>query len=190
VTAYLLFFALLVAINMMPAFGPPTWAVIALYALNSELSLPALIVLGAIAAATGRFALAKAFTLLSTTLSRKRKQHLAAARVALTRRKRGALVALALFVLSPLPSAQLFEAAGLMRVPLLGFTAAFFSGRLVTYSLYATSARSLRNSSLGDVLADGITSPLGVAIQLIAIGVLVAMARIDWASRLGVHGAD
>ena len=37
--------------------------------------------------------------------------------------------------LSPLPSVELLEAAGLMAAPLLPVTSAFFAGRLISYSL-------------------------------------------------------
>jgi hypothetical protein len=40
-----------------------------------------------------------------------------------------------LFAAAPLPSAQLFEAAGLARVRLRHLVAAFFVGRLVSYSI-------------------------------------------------------
>ena len=48
---YLIFFALVLGVNMLPAFGPPTWSIIALYAFNSDLSLAALVGTGALAAA-------------------------------------------------------------------------------------------------------------------------------------------
>lgn len=183
-TTYLLFFALVLGVNLMPAFGPPTWTIIALYALNSGLPLAALILIGAAAAALGRLLLAYGFRLIGRRLSRKRRRSLAAARAVLERRRQGALLGLALFALSPVPSAQLFEAAGLMQVRLLGFTAAFFLGRLVSYTLYAGGARTLRHSDLGQAFADALTSPPGVALQIGAILLLVLLARIDWSAWL------
>ena len=183
-TDYFIFAAILLGINLMPAFGPPSWSVIVLYALNSTLNLAVLIPLAAGAAALGRLVLAFAFRFIGDRLSEKRKRSLRAARAALDRRKRGAIIALALFALSPVPSAQLFEAAGLMKIRLLGFTGAFFAGRIVSYTIYATSARSLRASSLGATFRDALTSPLGIAVQIAAIAALVALARVDWAKRL------
>jgi len=126
-TTYVLFFALVLGVNLMPAFGPPTWTIIAFYALNSGLPLAALILPGAVAAALGRLLLALSFRLIGRRLSHKRRHSLAVARSVLERRRRGALIGLGLFALSPIPSAQLFEAAGLMQVRLLGFTLASFS---------------------------------------------------------------
>lgn len=52
-----------------------------------------------------------------------------------------------------------------MTVPLLPLTAAFFAGRLVSYSIYV-SAATIAERSLGSVLLDALTSPLGMAVQL------------------------
>ncbi|AVA16047.1 hypothetical protein C3E99_15185 [Sphingopyxis sp. MG] len=85
-----------------------------------------------------------------------------------------------LFALSPLPSAQLFAAAGLARVRLLHFTAAFFAGRLVSYSLYAASAKGLRGTSFGDAFAGTLKSPSGIALQVGMILLLIPLMQIDW----------
>jgi len=184
VTDYLIFFLIVLGVNLLPAFGPPTWSIIILYGLNTKLPVPALVLSGALAAALGRFLLAHGFRLLADRLPEKTKRNLAAARDALGRRRRNAILGLALFALSPLPSAQLFEAAGLTRVHLLPFTAAFFAGRVVSYSIYAVSAQHIRESSIGDAFRRSLTNPLGIALQLALLGLLVALSQIDWEKRL------
>ncbi len=181
---YLILFGIVFGVNLMPAFGPPTWSIIVLYGLNSDMPVPAIILVGALAAASGRLLLAYAFRLLGTRVSEKTCANLAAARAAFERNRKGGIAALGLFALSPVPSAQLFEAAGLAGVRLLGFTAAFFTGRIVSYSIYAFGAQEVKQTSLGEVFAGGISSPLGIALQLAMIAALVALARIDWAKLL------
>jgi len=39
-SAYLLLFAIVLGVNLLPAFGPPTWSIVALYGLDTNLSLP------------------------------------------------------------------------------------------------------------------------------------------------------
>ena len=185
ITAGAILFGIVLAVNLLPAFGPPTWSVIVLYGLNTHLPLPALVLTAAVAAALGRFLLAYGFRHLAGWFSEKTKRNLRAAREALEKKKRNAFLALGLFALSPLPSAQLFEAAGLAGVRLLPFTAAFFAGRIVSYSIYAFTAQEIRKSSLGDAFRDSLTSPIGLAIQVAMIALLVLFARIDWAKRLG-----
>src|SRR5215207_7250002 len=58
VTAYLVATACIFAVNLLPAFGPPTWAVLVFFRLNSELPAVPLVLLGALAAASGRLVLA------------------------------------------------------------------------------------------------------------------------------------
>jgi uncharacterized membrane protein YdjX (TVP38/TMEM64 family) len=184
VTAYLILFAIVLGVNLLPAFGPPTWSIIALYGLNSDLPVPAIVVTGAVAAALGRFGLAHGTRLLKRWVSAKTKRNLEAARKALEKNKRRGLLALGLFALSPVPSAQLFEAAGLTGVRLLPFTLAFFAGRLVSYSIYAGSAKAVEHLTIADTFREALTSPLGIGLQVLMLAGLVALAKVDWARLL------
>lgn len=56
--------------------------------------------------------------------------------------------------------------------------AAFFAGRLVSYTLYVTAASAAKDS-LGDVLGDAVGSPLGIA-----------LLRTDWAKLLARTSPD
>ena len=176
---------MVLAVNLMPAFGPPTWSVILIFGFNTDLPVAGTVIVGALAAASGQFLLACAFRLLGDRVPGRMQRNLAAARRAFERRRGAGVIALGLFALSPVPSAQLFEAAGLAKVKLLAFTAAFFSGRVVSYWIYAAGARTLRSRTLGEAFTEQLTSPVGVAVQLLMIGGLVALAMIDW-GRVGV----
>lgn len=176
----LLMFGLLLGINMLPAFGPPTWSIIVFYSFNSDLHPAAIVLTGALAAALGRYALARGFRLLGHRLSQKTRDNLAAGREAFERNRAGGFVALALFALSPVPSAQLFEAAGLAGVRLARFTIVFFAGRVVSYSIYTWTAQGIRHSALGGVIAEGMTGFWGIVLQVAMLAGLVAMTRIDW----------
>lgn len=178
-------FAIVLGVNLMPAFGPPTWAVLVLYVLNTDVHPALLIPAAALAAASGRLLLASAFRLLGKRLPERYRRNLAAARAALEKNRRNAILALGLFALSPVPSAQLFEAAGLAGVRLLPFTLAFFLGRTISYSIYVFTAAGLKATSLGDAFRDAVASPWGIALQLVMLAGLVLLARIDWAKWLG-----
>jgi uncharacterized membrane protein YdjX (TVP38/TMEM64 family) len=182
-------FAIVFGVNLLPAFGPPTWAVLVLYVLNTNLHPALLIPVAALAAASGRLLLALAFRLLGNRLPKKYRGNLAAAKTALEKNKRNAILALVLFALSPVPSAQLFEAAGLAGIRLLPFTLAFFVGRTISYSIYVFTAAGLRATSLGDTFREAITSPWGIALQVAMLIGLVLFARIDWAKWLGGKGS-
>lgn len=181
-TQYLLLFLIVVGVNLMPAFGPPTWTILVLFTLNTKLPPVQMVLTGATAAALGRYMLASAFRFIGSRLSKHRRDNLQAAREMLERSKTKTIGALALFVFSPLPSAQLFEAAGLMRVRLLPFTIAFFSGRVVSYFIYVTTAAEIREKTIGQAFIKALTEPIGIVVQLVFIGMLVALTQVRWST--------
>jgi membrane protein YqaA with SNARE-associated domain len=167
------------AVNLMPALGPPSWAVLALLMLNWHLNAAAAVIIGALAAGTGRYVLARVTRLLRSRLSEKRRKNLEAAQDLVTKRRTGTVLGVGLFALSPLPSAQLFEAAGLLALPLLPLTLAFFAGRIVSYSIYVTTV-AVASRNYGDVLTSALRSPTGMALQVVLLVGLVLLARIDF----------
>jgi len=185
--AAVLLFLIVFGINLLPAFGPPTWSIIVFYGLNSDVPAAAIVVISAAAAASGRLVLAYGFRYLRGRLPKRLKDNLEGAREALEHRRHGVIVGLGLFALSPLPSAQLFEAAGLAGIRLLGFTAAFFTGRLISYSIYAASAKTIRGTTLGDAFANSLTSPWGIALQVGMILLLAGLTQVDW-RKFAPHG--
>ncbi|HEY8501851.1 MAG TPA: hypothetical protein VIL21_04135 [Solirubrobacterales bacterium] len=179
------------AVNLLPAFGPPTWAVLVFFSLDFDLPAVPLVLGGALAAAGGRLVLASVTRRLRPRLAPARIERLDRAEAALRAGRRRTAAGLGLFALSPVPSGQLFVGAGLMRVPLLPLTAAFFAGRLVSYSLYVSVA-SVAEKNLGDVVLDALTSPLGMALQLamlVALGALLGGFRPGHRPRLKVWGS-
>lgn len=165
------------AIALGVVFGPPTWALLVFFRLDFHLPAVPLIVGGALAAASGRFLLANGARWLWPRFSVSRLERLDRAEAALTANRRRSVAGLGLFALSPLPSGQLFVAAGLMTVPLVPLTAAFFAGRLVSYSLYVAAA-SVAERNLGSVAIDSLTSPVGMALQLAMLaGLAVLLGR-------------
>jgi hypothetical protein len=167
------------AINLLPAFGPPTWAVLVFFSLQFDVPAPALVGAGALAAASGRYVLASGSRRVRPRLSPARIAHLDRAEARITANRVRSAAGLGLFALSPVPSGQLFVGAGLMTVPLLPLTAAFFAGRLVSYSIYVTVA-TVTEESFGSLALDALTSPLGLALQiamLICLGLLAGGLR-------------
>jgi membrane protein YqaA with SNARE-associated domain len=180
---YVLALAAVFGVNLLPAFGPPTWAVLVFFRLDSHLAVVPLVVGGALAAASGRLVLAHAARHFRGRLSAKRRESLEAAEQALAGSRGRSALGLGLFALSPVPSAQLFVAAGLLSVPLLPLTAAFFAGRLVSYTIYVTAASAAADTA-SKVIGKSLGSPVGIALQVLMLGLLVALVRVDWAALL------
>jgi len=166
--------------NLMPAFAPPTWMALVLFSLNTELHPIVIVAVGAIFAGTGRYLLARATGLFRNRISKKSLSNLEAAQTLLTENTSRKLLTIGMFVISPLPSAQLFEAAGLMGVRLLPLTIAFFSGRIVTYNFYVFGASELKAHGIGDLITKEFTSVWAILFQVVMIASVVLITRIDW----------
>lgn len=177
--AYVAAFAAIFGTNLLPAFGPPTWTLLVLVKFNTDIPLAALVVGGALASACGRFLLGSGSHRFRHRFSDERVARLETEREFLERDRRWAIGSLAVFLLSPLPSAQLFVAAGLLGTRLLQLTVAFFLGRLVSYTIYLGGA-TLAEDELGDAVVHSITSPTGIAAQVALIAALVALVEVDW----------
>lgn len=150
---------------------------------NLELSPPALVVIGALSAATGRLILALGARHFRSRMSEERLENIDALGAELTANRKRGLAGLALFLVSPLPSAQLFIAAGILDAPLRPLLAAFLVGRLFSYSLYVGIA-TVAADGLGDLIADSLSSPPAIALQVAMLLALAALVKVDWARLL------
>ncbi len=175
--------------NLAPIFAPPTWSVLVYFLIANELSVPEVVIIGALSAGLGRFLLGSATRALRNYIPMRARKNLYDAGRVFEENQTRKFGVLALFVISPLPSAQLFEAAGLMYMNLLRLTLAFFSGRIVTYSIYATSASQLKSTNFGELLSEAFTSPYAWILQIFSIGLIYLIAKIDWRKYLKPKGA-
>ena len=164
----------------MPAFAPPTWTALVLFSLNTDLHPIVIVAVGAVFAGTGRYLLARATGLFRNRISAKSLENLESAEQVLTHNNSRKFLTLGLFVISPLPSAQLFEAAGLMGVRLIPLTLAFFSGRIVTYNFYVFGATELKAHGIGELITKEFTSVWAILFQLVMIAAVVLLTRVNW----------
>jgi membrane protein YqaA with SNARE-associated domain len=168
------------AVNLLPAFGPPTWALLVFARIQwTDVPPAALIAGGALAATSGRLVLALGTRKLGGRLSPERRVNLEALGQTLAKSKTGLVASLAVFVFSPLPSAQMFMAAGLAEVPLLPLAGAFLIGRSISFTIYVTAATAAQET-VHRLLRQGFTSPATIAVQLGSLIAVIAMIRIDW----------
>jgi hypothetical protein len=180
-TPYLLAFVTVLLCNVVPAFAPPTWAVLVFFTLQYQLSTPTLVVLGVVGASLGRWILAHGFRRYRNVLPHWYLTNMENAGAQVTKSMAHTTALLGLFFISPLSSAQLFEAAGIMtKVPLRPLILAFAAGRTITYSIYVGGATALSDSSLGEVIARNLTTPKGIALQVAMVLALVGLGAIKW----------
>ncbi len=177
----LIYLVLLVFVfNLAPAFAPPTWSVLVLFSLNTDLPPALIVIAGAISAGTGRYSLARATGLLRNRIKGQSLKNLESAQKLFEEKSSRKILLLLFFIISPLPSAQLFEAAGLIGARLLPLTVAFFSGRLVTYSFYVAGASELKAHGIGELITKELTSAWAIIFQILMITAVVLLTRINW----------
>lgn len=172
-------FGIILGVNLMPAFGPPTWSLLVFFRLNWHLNPVALVLIGVTAATMGRVVLALAARRLRDHFPPKALARLGTAQEALESHRFGTMAVFVLFVISPLPSAQLFLAAGLLELPLVPITIGFVIGRMFSYSLYVTLA-TLAEKSLGSALGNMIGSPWAILVEVVLLAALAALPLVDW----------
>jgi len=181
VTAYLLAIGLVFAANVVPAFAPPTWSLLVYLELSYDMRPAVLVVIGVVAAAAGRTVLAYGARRSTRWMPVAYVRNMETVGRALTRSKGRTLATLGLFLLSPLSSAQLFAAAGIMKtVRLRPLVLAFALGRAVTYSSYVTGAHLVKNSTFGDVVLEALRSPWAIAVQVLMLAAVVALGMHRW----------
>lgn len=166
--------------NLAPIFAPPTWSILVYFLITHDLSPASAVIIGAISAGTGRYLLAHLTRLLRNYIPIKARKNLFDAGKVFEENNGRRYGLIALFIVSPLPSAQLFEAAGLMQMNLLRLTLAFFSGRIVTYSIYAAGAYKLKSTNFGELITSAFKSPYAWALQMLSVFLIYLIARIDW----------
>ena len=166
--------------NLAPMFAPPTWSIIVFFLITKDLNPVMAVIVAALAAGSGRYLLAVSTRAMRNYLPEKARKNLYDAGVVFDQNQNRRYGLIALFIISPLPSAQLFEAAGLMQMNLKRLTLAFFSGRIVTYSIYAAGAATLKTTDFGTILTKALKSPFAWAIEIASLALIIVIAKVDW----------
>jgi membrane protein DedA with SNARE-associated domain len=179
-------FALIFALNLIPAFAPPTWVALSFIGLTAPtVHVVPLALVGASAATLGRVTLSKLarWIVRQRILSDRTRQNVDAIKDALAKRRVLTFSVFLAYAFSPLPSNYLFIAYGLtaLRLSLVAFP--FFIGRFISYSFWISTA-----SAIGDRLdLDSLESSsyLGIYFitsQLLLVPAIYFFTKIDWAT--------
>ena len=184
VSQYFLVALIVLLVNLAPVLGPPTWTILVFCAINYSLNNFLIVIIAVAMAVTGRAILALSFRKYSHLLPKRYLSNLQHLGVRISNDPKRRIGALLLFLISPISSAQLFETAGIMRsIKLKPLLAAFAFGRLISYSIYIASAHLAKDSSIGAIVIGSVTSPAGIAIQLLTLAVFIVIGNINWADR-------
>ncbi|KVO57188.1 hypothetical protein [Burkholderia stagnalis] len=184
-------FAVILLLNLIPAFAPPTWMAMSWVGFNLSDGNPFVFaVVAACAATVGRLILAGfARTLVrGHWMRRADRENIDVVQAWLARRRRLTAGIFFLYALSPFPSNYLFIAYGLSGLPLRTIGAAFFVGRVVTYSVWAHIGRfAAERLDLESQPGGAYLSGYFVVSQIALLGSLYLLMKIDWRTLVTRH---
>jgi hypothetical protein len=183
VFAFLVIFLVVFALNVLPAFAPPTWSVVSFIAVRFSSNIVILAVLAAVAATLGRLLLAKlSDVILRQKLIREEtRKNIDVVRMRLESNTRLTFSLFLFYAFSPLPSNHLFIAYGLTALKLKMIAIPFLLGRTVSYAFWAFTASGLAGMLSYDAMKS--KSFLGlyfVATQVFGLLIVWIFTRIDW----------
>jgi hypothetical protein len=180
---FLVIFLVVFALNVMPAFAPPTWSVLSFIAIRFNSNIVLLAVVGAVAATLGRLVLAKLSTVIvrQKILSDDTKKNIDAVKERLESKKKLTFGILLFYAFSPFPSNHLFIAYGLTALKLKLIAIPFLLGRVVSYAFWAFTASSVAQLlNYESVTSKSFFSYYFVASQLFGLLTIYVFTRIDW----------
>jgi len=183
----------ILVMNIVPAFMPPTWMLLSLvgyYLHISDISLVIFSIIAALAAMVGRIILA----LLSKKIIRNKflgeaaVNNIDSLKDNLEKRKVFTAGFFLLFAFSPFPSGQLFLAYGLTSLKLWIASVPFFLGRAASYTFWAITASEV--SERADVLnlkSGSYFSTYFILAQIVAFVIVYLFIKLDWQVLFSEH---
>ncbi len=177
-------FTVIFALNVVPAFAPPTWLALSWVGFGHPAANPLVVALiGAAAATAGRVVLARLARVVirQRILSDRSRDNVDALRDTLVTHKRLTFGIFLFYAFSPFPSNWLFIAYGLTPLALRLIAVPFFIGRWVSYSFFVfTAARVSQRLDFETPEAEPYFGLYFVLTQLLLLAVVYAFTRIDW----------
>lgn len=177
---YILLAVLIFSINIIPAFMPPTWMVLAFFYITFDLSFFPTIIIGALMATLGRIALSyMARDYFRPLLSKKSRLNYSALGKLLNKNRKLTIPLIFSFAFLPIPSNQIYIAVGLSKANINLFALSFCIGRIISDSFWVALAHRL-NKSLSSIFILHIHNINTLIIELLGFAVLYGISIIPW----------
>lgn len=177
--AYILLAVLIFGMNVIPAFMPPTWVVLAYFYIRMHLALVPLVLIGAICATSGRVVLSLiARNHFRQFLSKETKENYDAIGKIFHAHEHISVPILLLYAFFPLPSNQVYIIAGLANANIKIIAASFLAGRLVSYTFWVTASHQVARR-LTDIFELNITHG-ALIVEVVGLFVIFLVGKIHW----------
>jgi hypothetical protein len=177
-----IFFVVLL-INILPAFAPPTWMVLTYFQVRFGSNSFLLALVGTFAATIGRLILARLSSVIirNKILSERTRSNIDNIRCRIIEHKRLTIGFFLFYAFSPLPSNQLFLAYGLTDLPLKFIAPPFFFGRFLSYLFWVSTVSMATLKLTASKLAQGtFIGTYYVIVQILTLIVVYLFTKINW----------
>jgi len=176
----LIYLAILIfGINVIPAFMPPTWVVLAFFYATFRLPLFPTVVTGAVAATSGRIVLAYiARYHFRPLLPKETRENYNIIGKFFHTHHHITLPLLLLYAFFPLPSNQVYIIAGLANADIKIIAISFLFGRLISYTFWVTTAHHF-SRRLSDLFGSYLTGGAIIG-ELVGFAVIFALGFVNW----------
>lgn len=165
-------------VNVLPAFMPPTWVILAITKLKDpSADLIILTIVGAISSTAGRAVLSYYSSFFRRFFSEELEKRAKDIKEFFEKKKNELFVGTFLYSLSPFPSNMIFIANGITKSDPKPIFAGFFIGRLISYYTLVAASSTIFSTAKAYLHSDIITGPF-----LDGIGIIMGLSvvLIDW----------
>ncbi len=176
-------FFIIIVLNLIPAFSPPTWMVLSYVSVLYKPNWLLLATIGAIAATSGRVLLAKLSHVIvrNKVLGEKTIKNLDNLSKELKKRKTLTWGIFLLYAFGPLPSNQLFIAYGLTGLSLRLIVTPFFIGRFASYAFWIVTASEISNKlTMESFNIKSLFTGYFIVGQTVTLLLVYLFTKIDW----------
>jgi len=177
---YLITSIIIVFINVLPAFMPPTWTVVSFVYIKFDVNLGVLAVIGAMSSSVGRYLLARLSHISAPKIF---DEKIVSNLMFVGKKLNGGNVKLFIvafvWALLPIGSNPLFIAVGLSSRKLSAVITGFFIGRCINYFSLAYAANVVFQG-IREVLFEGILDWRKALMNVFSIIVIYLYIALDW----------
>jgi membrane protein YqaA with SNARE-associated domain len=170
--------AVIFAINVIPAFAPPTWMALSYFYITSPQNIFLLVLIGVTASTCGRYILAKISAKTFDILGKKDKEDMEFLREKLKGKKWKKFIFSFLFSLGPFPSNALFITIGATKIKLREILAGFFFGRLLSYLFLVFTTQHIFSSL--ELTFEGQATLWTIVVEIIGVLAIIWFFTFDW----------
>lgn len=181
---YLIASIIIIIINVVPAFMPPTWTIVSFFYIKYEASLWLLTLIAAMSSSFGRYLLAKTSEIsVPAIFSKETTKNMKFIGSKIKKGKLHSFLVALIWAISPVGSNPLFIAVGFAGTGLYPVLLGFFIGRLLSYfSLAYTVAVVVNNFQ--NMFTSELFSLKNILLNLVGFSIIFLYLGLDWQSFL------